>query len=68
MLMFKTLIRFDFEDVVLHQPITATTGSGNNGICGGAGGDSIGVTTSTATMVNFDTLCGTLSGQHSKFL
>jgi len=57
-------IRFDFEDVVLQQPIAATTGLARDGICGGTGGDSIGVTTSTATMVNFDTLCGTLSGQH----
>jgi len=53
-------IRLDFEDVVLHQP---TTG-GSNGKCGGATGDSITVTTSTATMVGFNTLCGTLTGQH----
>jgi len=57
-------IRFDFEDVVLQQPLAATTTLARNGLCGGTGGDSIGVTTSTATMVNFDTLCGTLSGQH----
>merc|ERR1711997_1345120 len=48
-------IRLDFEDVVLAQP--------DEGECGGTR-DALTVTSSTSKMVGFNSLCGTLTGQH----
>ena len=56
----------DFEDVVLQQPLNTITALAD-GKCGG-NGDSLTVTTSTTTMIGFESLCGTLSGQHSNIL
>jgi len=52
-------IRLDFEDVVLAQPKYGTP----IGTCGGTG-DALTVTSSTSKMVGFNSLCGTLTGQH----
>ena len=57
------LNRLDFDTGVFQQP----TQNGNVGICGGAAGDSVTVTSpSTAIGNGISTLCGTLTGQHSK--
>ena len=58
----------DFEDFVLRQPLSADTGNGADGECGGTKGDSFTIKTSTRNerMVGFNKLCGTLTGQHSK--
>jgi len=54
-------IRLDFDTGVFQQP----TQNGNVGICGGAAGDSVTVTSpSTAIGNGISTLCGTLTGQH----
>jgi len=57
--------RWDFEDVVLQQPLAAQTGLvGANGRCGGTNGDSIVIASPSTDIVGFESLCGTLTGQH----
>jgi len=60
--------RWDFEDVVLQQPLAAqtdpVTGATPNGQCGGTNGDSIVIASPSTDIVGFESLCGTLSGHH----
>jgi len=60
--------RWDFEDVVLQQPLAAqtdpVTGATPNGQCGGTNGDSIVIASPSTDIVGFESLCGTLTGQH----
>jgi len=57
--------RWDFEDVVLQQPLAAQTGLvGANGRCGGTNGDSIVIASPSTDIVGFESLCGTLTGHH----
>jgi len=57
--------RWDFEDVVLQQPLAAQTGLvGADGRCGGTNGDSIVIASPSTDIVGFESLCGTLTGQH----
>ena len=58
--------RWDFEDVVLQQPTAAQTATGAEGQCGGTDGDSIVIASPSTDIVGFESLCGTLTGQHSK--
>jgi len=60
--------RWDFEDVVLQQPLAAQTDPVNgqtvNGQCGGTNGDSIVIASPSTDIVGFESLCGTLTGHH----
>jgi len=56
--------RWDFEDVVLQQPLLAQTVTGVNGQCGGTNGDSIVIASPSTDIVGFESLCGTLTGHH----
>ena len=60
----------DFEDFILRQPLSADTGNAQNGECGGTKGDSLKIKSSDfdQRMIGFDSLCGTLTGQHSKII
>jgi len=56
--------RWDFEDVVLQQPLDAQTDAGADGQCGGTNGDSIVIASPSSDIVGFESLCGTLTGHH----
>ena len=60
----------DFEDFILRQPLSADTGNAQDGECGGTKGDSLKIKSSDfdQRMIGFDSLCGTLTGQHSKII
>ena len=51
--------RLDFDDVILAQPIYGDT----IGKCGGTG-DSLTIKSPAAGVIGFESLCGTLTGQH----
>jgi len=53
-------IRLDFEDVILAQPIFGD----KIGKCGGTEGDTLTVSSPNLGMIGFQSLCGTLTGQH----
>jgi len=55
-------IRLDFIDAVFTQPIGVA--GQNDGVCGGATGDSLTVMVPGGLNPGFTSLCGTLTGQH----